>query len=221
MLDTMIKTVTATALRTEFLRLIPDLTAGYTFNITKHGKVIARLCGPEAVSAPAVKPAVKPVVAKRPKKVKKTIVNARSPKPEVKLIDQDMRVVVEEVAEVAPVKPVITESTGNEDLEEALDLINDIVETDDTPDVSPEPEVNLNLMTMKELHAYARSREMTVPPRLRKSEVLAFILGDIKMSTVSDDEYPDIDNWLDEDKDDKYDAYFNEVAEDNLTPLSR
>ena len=63
----------------------------------------------------------------------------------------------------------------------------------------------LDNLTMKELHSYAKTNDIEMPPRLRKSEVKAVIREALDKRGGHD--------YLDEQHDDEYDAFFADLAE--------
>ena len=63
----------------------------------------------------------------------------------------------------------------------------------------------LDNLTMKELHSYAKTNDIAMPPRLRKSEVKAVIREALDKRGGHD--------YLDEQHDDEYDAFFADLAE--------
>ena len=63
----------------------------------------------------------------------------------------------------------------------------------------------LDTLTMKELHSYAKTNDIEMPPRLRKSEVKAVIREALDKRGGHD--------YLDDQHDDEYDAFFADLAE--------
>lgn len=61
----------------------------------------------------------------------------------------------------------------------------------------------LDTLTMKELHSYAKTNDIEMPPRLRKSEVKAVIREALDKRGGHD--------YLDEEHDDEYDAFFADL----------
>jgi len=240
--------VSATDFRVNFTRLLPEVMAGGTVNITKHGKTIARLLPGnviatpnDTISATAVRVKFKSLIARlsagetfhitKHKNVLASLTSNRidvltpiTPKSTVNVENDDIE---EEAAYEATndamdqlsedMNPITQEDTAMSDAladieasEEVIDEVEtseaDIVDIEAATPVTPVgDDDHLDTLTMKELHSFANKHNITIPPRSRKSDVKAAIRADMVDMKIDDHD------WLDEEHDDVYDAFFADL----------
>ena len=242
--------VSATDFRVNFTRLLPEVMAGGTINITKHGKTIARLMPGnviatpnDTISATAVRVQFKSLIARlsagetfhitKHKNVLASLTSNRidvltpiTPKSTVNVENDDteeeaaynatndaMDQLSEDMNPVTPEDAAMSDALADiEASEEVIDEVEtseaDIVDIEAATPVTPVgDDDHLDTLTMKELHSFANKHNITIPPRSRKSEVKAAIRADMVDMKIDDHD------WLDEEHDDDYDAFFAELAD--------
>jgi len=248
--------VSATDFRVNFTRLLPEVMAGGTVNITKHGKTIARLLPGnviatpnDTISATAVRVKFKSLIARlsagetfhitKHNKVLASLTSNRidvltpiTPKSTVNVENDDTE---EDTSASTPgfspsgyrldtLTPVTPEDTAmsdaladieasEPDIDEVETSEADIVDIEAATPVTPVgDDDHLDTLTMKELHSFANKHNITIPPRSRKSEVKAAIRADMVDMKIDDHD------WLDEEHDDEYDAFFADLAAQSGKP---
>lgn len=193
-------TISATNVRVKFKDVIVQLNAGSTYHILKHKRVLAALV-PADYAASTVDTET----------VEDEACNATNDAMDA--LSEDMNPVT---AEIPASEQVFTPSGYR------LDTLTPIVEDEadmsaDTDDIEVSEPVSvveqavdenddynkLDTLTMKELHSYAAKNDITMPPRLRKSEVKAVIREALDKRAGHD--------YLSEQHDDQYDAFFADL----------
>ena len=234
--------VSATDFRVNFSRLLPEVMAGGTVNITKHGKTIARMMPGNVIATP------NDTISATAVRVQFKSLISRLSAGETFHITKHKNVLASltsnRIDVLTPVTPKYTENVENDDFDEeaAYNATNDAMEqlSEDMNPVTPEdaamsdaladieaseeynddvvdfeaatpvtPVVHddhLDTLTMKQLHSYASEHNIVIPPRSRKSDVKAVIRADMADMKIDDHD------WLDEEHDDEYDAFFADLA---------
>ena len=247
--------VSATDFRVNFTRLLPEVMAGGTINITKHGKTIARMMPGNVIATP------NDTISATAVRVKFKSLIARLSAGETFHITKHKNVLASltsnRIDVLTPITPKSTDNVENDDTEEEaaynatndamdqlsedmnpitqeeaawLDALADIeaseevideVETSEaeivdidaaTPVTPVGDDDHLDTLTMKELHSFANKHGIVIPPRSRKSEVKAVIRADMVDMKI------DSHDWLDEEHDDVYEAFFADLAAESGKP---
>lgn len=201
-------TISATAVRVKFKSLIARLSAGETFHITKHNKVLASLTSRRY-------DVLTPVTPKSTDNVEnddtgeETAYNATN--DAMDQLSEDMNPVTPEDTAMSDALADIEASES--DIDEVETSEADIVDIDAATPVTPVgDDDHLDTLTMKELHSFANKHNITIPPRSRKSEVKAVIRADMVDMKIDDHD------WLDEEHDDVYEAFFADLAAESGKP---
>jgi len=106
------------------------------------------------------------------------------------------------------IRAALDKRAGHDDIDEVETSEADIVDIEAATPVTPVgDDDHLDTLTMKELHSFANKHNITIPPRSRKSEVKAAIRADMADMKI------DGHDWLDEEHDDDYDAFFADLAD--------
>ena len=196
-------TISASAARVQFTRLIGRLSAGETFHITKHKNVLASLTSNRIDVLTPITP--------------KSTVNVENDDTEEEAAYNATNDVMDQLSE--DMNPITPEDAAMSDAladieasEEVIDEVEtseaDIVDIEAATPVTPVgDDDHLDTLTMKELHSFANKHNITIPPRSRKSEVKAAIRADMVDMKIDDHD------WLDEEHDDDYGAFFADLAD--------
>ena len=198
-------TISATNVRVKFKDVITQLSAGSTYHILKHKRVLAALvpadysastvdietAEDEAYNATndamdALSESMNPVTPETP-----------ASKPAFDLSDPLNDVLMPITKDEADMSADTDESDDIE-VSEPVSVVEQAVDENDDYNM-------LDNLTMKELHSYAKTNDIEMPPRLRKSEVKAVIREALDKRGGHD--------YLDEQHDDEYDAFFADLAE--------
>jgi len=220
-------TISATAAVVQFTHLIDRLDQGETFHITKHKNVLASLTSRRYdVLTPFVPKST--VNVENDDTEEEAAYNATN--DAMDQLSEDMNPVTPDTPASTPgfspsgyrldtLTPITPEDAAMSDAladieasEEVIDEVEtseaDIVDIEAATPVTPVgDDDHLDTLTMKELHSFANKHNITIPPRSRKSEVKAAIRADMVDMKIDDHD------WLDEEHDDDYDAFFAELAD--------
>jgi antitoxin (DNA-binding transcriptional repressor) of toxin-antitoxin stability system len=220
-------TISATAVRVKFKSLIARLSAGETFHITKHNKVLASLTSNRIDVLTPITPK-STVNVENDDTEEEAAYNATN--DAMDQLSEDMNPVTPDTPASTPgfspsgyrldtLTPITPEDAAMSDAladieasEEVIDEVEtseaDIVDIEAATPVTPVgDDDHLDTLTMKELHSFANKHNITIPPRSRKSEVKAAIRADMVDMKIDDHD------WLDEEHDDDYDAFFADLAD--------
>ena len=220
-------TISATAVRVQFKSLIARLSAGETFHITKHKNVLASLTSNRIDVLTPITPK-STVNVENDDTEEEAAYNATN--DAMDQLSEDMNPVTPDTPASTPgfspsgyrldtLTPITPEDAAMSDAladieasEEVIDEVEtseaDIVDIEAATPVTPVgDDDHLDTLTMKELHSFANKHNITIPPRSRKSEVKAAIRADMVDMKI------DGHDWLDEEHDDDYDAFFAELAD--------
>jgi len=202
--------VSATDFRVNFTRLLPEVMAGGTVNITKHGKTIARLLPGNVIATP------NDTISATAVRVKFKSLIARLSAGETFHITKHNKVLASltstRIDVLTPITPKSTVNVENDDTEEeaAYNATNDAMDrlSEDMNPITPEDaamsdaladieaseeyidEVDLDALTMKELYSYASKHDIEMPPRrprFTKYDVKAFIRAELDKRAGHDD----------------------------------
>ena len=220
-------TISATAAVVQFTHLIDRLDQGETFHITKHKNVLASLTSRRYdVLTPFVPKST--VNVENDDTEEEAAYNATN--DAMDQLSEDMNPVTPDTPASTPgfspsgyrldtLTPITPEDAAMSDAladieasEEVIDEVEtseaDIVDIEAATPVTPVgDDDHLDTLTMKELHSFANKHNITIPPRSRKSEVKAAIRADMVDMKIDDHD------WLDEEHDDDYDAFFADLAD--------
>ena len=206
-------TISATNVRVKFKDVIVQLNAGSTYHILKHKRVLAALVPADYAASTGDIETIEDD-------------EAYNAIPAYNVTNDAMDALSEDMNPVTPEIPASEQTFTPSGYR--LDTLTPIVEdeadmsadTDEQPDdievsepvsvveqaVDENDDYNmLDNLTMKELHSYAKTNDIEMPPRLRKSEVKAVIREALDKRGGHD--------YLDEQHDDEYDAFFADLAE--------
>lgn len=200
-------TISATNVRVKFKDVITQLNAGSTYHILKHKRVLAALVPADYAGSTV-----------DIETVEDEAYNATNDAMDA--LSEDMNPVTPEIpASEQTFTPsgyrldTLTPIPDQEDLmgvpQVALDEQPDDIEVSEPvsvvePALDENDDYNmLDTLTMKELHSYAKTNDIEMPPRLRKSEVKAVIREALDKRGGHD--------YLDEEHDDEYDAFFADL----------
>ena len=220
-------TISATAVRVKFKSLIARLSAGETFHITKHKNVLASLTSNRIDVLTPITPK-STVNVENDDTEEEAAYNATN--DAMDQLSEDMNPVTPDTPASTPgfspsgyrldtLTPITPEDAAMSDAladieasEEVIDEVEtseaDIVDIEAATPVTPVgDDDHLDTLTMKELHSFANKHNITIPPRSRKSDVKAAIRADMADMKIDDHD------WLDEEHDDDYDAFFAELAD--------
>jgi len=220
-------TISATAVRVKFKSLIARLSAGETFHITKHNKVLASLTSNRIDVLTPITPK-STVNVENDDTEEEAAYNATN--DAMDQLSEDMNPVTPDTPASTPgfspsgyrldtLTPITPEDAAMSDAladieasEEVIDEVEtseaDIVDIEAATPVTPVgDDDHLDTLTMKELHSFANKHNITIPPRSRKSEVKAAIRADMVDMKIDDHD------WLDEEHDDDYGAFFADLAD--------
>ena len=220
-------TISATAAVVQFTHLIDRLDQGETFHITKHKNVLASLTSRRYdVLTPFVPKST--VNVENDDTEEEAAYNATN--DAMDQLSEDMNPVTPDTPASTPgfspsgyrldtLTPITPEDAAMSDAladieasEEVIDEVEtseaDIVDIEAATPVTPVgDDDHLDTLTMKELHSFANKHNITIPPRSRKSEVKAAIRADMADMKI------DGHDWLDEEHDDDYGAFFADLAD--------
>ena len=202
-------TISATNVRIKFKDVIAQLNAGSTYHILKHKRVLAALVPANYVASTV-----------DIETVEDEAYNATNDAMDA--LSEDMNPVM---SETPASEQVFTPSGYRLDTLTPIPAQGDLmgvpeVAPDEQPDdievsepvsvveqaVDENDDYNkLDTLTMKELHSYAQTNDIEMPPRLKKSEVKAVIREALDKRGGHD--------YLDAQHDDEYDAFFADLQD--------
>ena len=183
-------TISATNVRVKFKDVIIQLSAGSTYHILKHKRVLAALVPADyAASTVDIEDETYNATNDRAMDALYEFMNPVTPETEIPASAEDIET-VEDVAYNAT-----NDAMDAQDLLDRTQILKAEFEADDYN--------KLDTLTMKELHSYAKTNDIEMPPRLRKSEVKAVIREALDKRGGHD--------YLDEEHDDEYDAFFADL----------
>jgi len=193
-------TISATNVRVKFKDVTTQLNAGSTYHILKHKRVLAALV-PADYAASTVDIET----------VEDEAYNATNDATDA--LSEDMNPVTPEISASEQVftpsgyrldtlTPIVEDDTGSSSVPDDIEVSEPVSVVEHAIDESDDYN-KLDTLTMKELHSYAKTNDIEMPPRLRKSEVKAVIREALDKRGGHD--------YLDEEHDDEYDAFFADL----------
>jgi len=202
-------TISATNVRVKFKDVITQLSAGSTYHILKHKRVLAALVPAgyaastvdiettedEAYNATndamdALSEAMNPVTPEIPASEQVFTPSGYRLDTLTPIPDQEDLMGVPERA--------IDEQPDDIEVSEPVSVVEQAIDENDDYN-------RLDTFTMKQLHSYAKTNDIEMPPMLRKEEVKAVIRESLDKRGGHD--------YLDEEHDDQYDAFFADLQE--------
>ena len=204
-------TISATNVRVKFKDVITQLNAGSTYHILKHKRVLAALVPADYAASTVDIETVEDEDEDEAYNATNDAMDALSEDmnpvtPEIPASEQTFTPSGYRLDTLTPIPdqedlmgvPEVARDEQADDIEvsEPVSVVEQAV--DESDDYN-----KLDTLTMKELHSYAKTNDIEMPPRLRKSEVKAVIREALDKRGGHD--------YLDEEHDDEYDAFFADL----------
>lgn len=200
-------TISATNVRVKFKDVITQLNAGSTYHILKHKRVLAALVPADYAGSTVDIETVEDEAYNATNDAMDALSEDMNPvTPEIPASEQtftpsgyrlDTLTPIPDQEDLMGVPQVaIDEQPDDIEVSESVSVVEQAVDENDDYNM-------LDTLTMKELHSYAKTNDIEMPPRLRKSEVKAVIREALDKRGGHD--------YLDEEHDDEYDAFFADL----------
>ena len=200
-------TISATNVRVKFKDVITQLNAGSTYHILKHKRVLAALVPADYAGSTVDIETVEDEAYNATNDAMDALSEDMNPvTPEIPASEQtftpsgyrlDTLTPIPDQGDLMGVPQVaLDEQPDDIEVSEPVSVVEQAVDENDDYNM-------LDTLTMKELHSYAKTNDIEMPPRLRKSEVKAVIREALDKRGGHD--------YLDEEHDDEYDAFFADL----------
>jgi len=202
-------TISATNVRVKFKDVITQLNAGSTYHILKHKRVLAALV-PAGYAASTVDiETVEDEAYNATNDAMDALSEAMNPvTPEIPASEQVFTPSGYRLDTLTPIpdqedlmgvpERAIDEQPDDIEVSEPVSVVEQAIDENDDYN-------RLDTFTMKQLHSYAKTNDIEMPPMLRKEEVKAVIRESLDKRGGHD--------YLDEEHDDQYDAFFADLQE--------
>ena len=200
-------TISATNVRVKFKDVITQLNAGSTYHILKHKRVLAALVPADYAGSTVDIETVEDEAYNATNDAMDALSEDMNPvTPEIPASEQtftpsgyrlDTLTPIPDQGDLMGVPQVaLDEQPDDIEVSEPVSVVEPALDENDDYNM-------LDTLTMKELHSYAKTNDIEMPPRLRKSEVKAVIREALDKRGGHD--------YLDEEHDDEYDAFFADL----------
>jgi len=200
-------TISATNVRVKFKDVITQLNAGSTYHILKHKRVLAALVPADYAGSTVDIETVEDEAYNATNDAMDALSEDMNPvTPEIPASEQTFTPSGYRLDTLTPIpdredlmgvpQVALDEQPDDIEVSESVSVVEQAVDESDDYNM-------LDTLTMKELHSYAKTNDIEMPPRLRKSEVKAVIREALDKRGGHD--------YLDEEHDDEYDAFFADL----------
>ena len=200
-------TISATNVRVKFKDVITQLNAGSTYHILKHKRVLAALVPADYAGSTVDIETVEDEAYNATNDAMDALSEDMNPvTPEIPASEQTFTPSGYRLDTLTPIpdredlmgvpQVALDEQPDDIEVSESVSVVEQAVDENDDYNM-------LDTLTMKELHSYAKTNDIEMPPRLRKSEVKAVIREALDKRGGHD--------YLDEEHDDEYDAFFADL----------
>lgn len=195
-------TISATNVRVKFKDVIAQLNAGSTYHILKHKRVLAALVPANYVASTVDIETVEDEAYNATNDAMDALSEDMNPvTPDIPASEQVFTPSGYRLDTLTPIPdPEVARDEQPDDIEvsEPVSVVEQAVDENDDYN-------KLDTLTMKELHSYAQTNDIEMPPRLKKSEVKAVIREALDKQGGHD--------YLDAQHDDEYDAFFADLQD--------
>ena len=212
-------TISATNVRVKFKDVITQLNAGGTYHILKHKRVLAALVPADYAASTVDIETVEDEAYNATNDAMDALSEAMNPvTPETEIpaseqtftpsgyrldtltpiVEDDTNWDIDPNPHIAAVERAIDEQPDDIEVSEPVSVVEQAIDENDDYN-------RLDTFTMKQLHSYAKTNDIEMPPMLRKEEVKAVIRESLDKRGGHD--------YLDEEHDDQYDAFFADLQE--------
>ena len=204
--ETPTNTISATNVRVKLKDVLVALDAGTTYHILKHKKVLASLVPAsfEFSSAPE-ESAQDDVVTDAPEETEEEAYNRTN----------DAMEALSDALQNEPVTPASDNSGYTGTTDDLIYLDEDEEKEPATSLLIENNEDHLDTLSSKQLRDYADEHGIEVPARSTKEQVKSLIRSDMADMKIDDHDY------LDEEHDDQYDAFFADLHKFSLKTLKQ
>jgi len=193
-------TISATNVRVKFKDVTTQLNAGSTYHILKHKRVLAALVPADYAASTVDIETVEDEAYNATNDATDALSEDMNPvTPEIPASEQ---VFTPSGYRLDTLTPIVEDDTGSSSVPDDIEVSEPVSVVEHAIDESDDYN-KLDTLTMKELHSYAKTNDIEMPPRLRKSEVKAVIREALDKRGGHD--------YLDEEHDDEYDAFFADL----------
>lgn len=195
-------TISATNVRVKFKDVIAQLNAGSTYHILKHKRVLAALVPANYVASTVDIETVEDEAYNATNDAMDALSEDMNPvTPEIPASEQ---VFTPSGYRLDTLTPIVEDDTGSSSFPDDIEVSEPVSVVEQAIDENDDYN-KLDTLTMKELHSYAQTNDIEMPPRLKKSEVKAVIREALDKRGGHD--------YLDAQHDDEYDAFFADLQD--------